>query len=237
MVISNEQHPNGSSMNYTVSSGSYHALNGGMVNPSNIPSTLSTIPHASNSLQCCLVENGIKCTRPSGNASYSKRIEKQVQQRKLRLIVAPHASHTYICEHHKQIIQSHRTGGKRKRKDEDYSVDDDLIINDFHPNDSSNDLMSHAMGLNASSSYKSYNIPASPYDIDLHSLQVNTLRRYKRYYRIATKPGLNKTQLAEEMSRHFRTIPVYPEKEIVNHFVYTIKSNTNKLDFNQSKES
>lgn len=27
---------------------------------------------------CCLIENGQKCTREAGNASYSKRIEKQV---------------------------------------------------------------------------------------------------------------------------------------------------------------
>ena len=35
--------------------------------------------------QCCLVENGRRCTRPAGNASYSKRIQKTVVQRKLKL--------------------------------------------------------------------------------------------------------------------------------------------------------
>ena len=112
-------------------------------------------------------------------------------QRKLRLAVDPRTPHTYICEYHKQIIQSIRTSGKRKRKDDDHANDDDMSMNDFHDrNDSSNDH--HSMGYG--NSMKTYN---SIYDIDLHTLQVNTLRRYKRHYRISTKPGLNKNQLAE----------------------------------------
>ena len=35
--------------------------------------------------QCCLVENGRRCGRVAGNASYSKRIQKTVAQRKLKL--------------------------------------------------------------------------------------------------------------------------------------------------------
>ena len=35
--------------------------------------------------QCCLVENGRRCQRLAGNASYSKRIQKTVAQRKLKL--------------------------------------------------------------------------------------------------------------------------------------------------------
>ena len=34
---------------------------------------------------CCLVDDGERCTRPAGNASYSKRIQKTVQQRRLKL--------------------------------------------------------------------------------------------------------------------------------------------------------
>lgn len=34
---------------------------------------------------CCLVEDGERCKRPAGNASYSKRIQKTVSQRKLKL--------------------------------------------------------------------------------------------------------------------------------------------------------
>lgn len=35
---------------------------------------------------CCLIDCGYRCNRPAGNASYSKRIQKTVQQRRLRLI-------------------------------------------------------------------------------------------------------------------------------------------------------
>lgn len=50
---------------------------------------------------CCLADNGVKCIRPAGNASYSKRIQKTVAQKKLNLSVDKTARHIYICEHHK----------------------------------------------------------------------------------------------------------------------------------------
>lgn len=34
---------------------------------------------------CCLVDDGFRCHRPAGNASYSKRIQKTVTQRRLKL--------------------------------------------------------------------------------------------------------------------------------------------------------
>lgn len=34
---------------------------------------------------CCLVDEGERCSRPAGNASYSKRIQKTVTQRRLKL--------------------------------------------------------------------------------------------------------------------------------------------------------
>lgn len=34
-------------------------------------------------------------------------------------------------------------------------------------------------------------------EVDLYQLQVNTLRRYKRHYKVSTRPGLNKAQLAD----------------------------------------
>lgn len=42
--------------------------------------------HSATSAQiCCLVEDIERCKRQAGNASYSKRIQKTVQQRKLKL--------------------------------------------------------------------------------------------------------------------------------------------------------
>lgn len=35
------------------------------------------------------------------------------------------------------------------------------------------------------------------FEVDWFQLQVNTLRRYKRYYKVPTRPGLNKQGLAD----------------------------------------
>ena len=35
---------------------------------------------------CCLIDNSNRCTNQAGNASYSKRIQKTVHQRKLKLV-------------------------------------------------------------------------------------------------------------------------------------------------------
>ena len=47
---------------------------------------------------CCLVDDGKRCARRAGNASYSKRIQKTVQQRRLKLNI-DHSVSTmyYIC--------------------------------------------------------------------------------------------------------------------------------------------
>lgn len=176
---------------------------------------------------CCLLEDNQRCHRIAGNASYSKRIEKQVTQRKLRLTVDLRSHHTYICEHHKQMIQSIRSSNKRKRKD---SEDDDITA----------DNEGHTSG------------QTSGQDVDLLALQVNTLRRYKKHYRIQTRPGLNKSQLAEvlpivcsftqrcqmsdrqTLQRHFKSMPIY-EKEAITYFIYMVKCNKNKLDHNPAQ--
>ncbi|KAI5702643.1 hypothetical protein M8J76_011827 [Diaphorina citri] len=142
---------------------------------------------------CCLVDDGVRCPRPIGNASYSKRIQQIVTQKRLKLHLDNFARHIYICEYHKCLIQSVRN--KRRRKDSE----DDSNENDESP------------------------------DVDLFQLQVNTLRRYKKYFKVTSRPGLNKAQLAETLLKHFKTIPVV-EKDVLSFFFYTVKSNTNKLD-------
>lgn len=66
-------------------------------------------------------------------------------------------------------------------------------------------------------------------EVDLYQLQVNTLRRYKRYHKVATRPGMNKAQLADTILKHFKALQV-KEKECLTYFIYMVKSNTNKLD-------
>ncbi|XP_044728691.1 histone deacetylase complex subunit SAP30 homolog [Chrysoperla carnea] len=143
---------------------------------------------------CCLVDDGERCLRPAGNASYSKRIQKTVTQRKLRLNIDPLARHIYICDYHKTMIQCARTKRRRKESEDDSNETDT-------------------------------DIP----EVDLFQLQVSTLRRYKRHYKMPTRPGINKAQLVDSIFKHFKTIPV-KEKEILTFFIYTVKSNSNRLE-------
>lgn len=41
---------------------------------------------------CCLKDDGEVCRNAAGNASYSKRIQKTVAQRRLKLMIAPNVS-------------------------------------------------------------------------------------------------------------------------------------------------
>ncbi|CAH0395956.1 unnamed protein product [Bemisia tabaci] len=144
---------------------------------------------------CCLVDDGFRCHRQAGNASYSKRIQKTVTQRRLKLNLDPVARHIYICDYHKGVIQSARSKRRRNKDSEDDSNETDT------------------------------DVP----DVDLLQLQVNTLRRYKRHFKVTTRPGINKAQLADTLLKHFKTIPVI-EKEALSFFIYMVKSNSNKLD-------
>ncbi|XP_066925969.1 histone deacetylase complex subunit SAP30L-like [Clytia hemisphaerica] len=138
---------------------------------------------------CCLVENGERCKKQSGNASFNFRVQKLVEQRKLKFSLDSNVKHTYICDYHKNIIQKARN--KRKRKDSDEEND--------YP------------------------------EVDLSQLPVGTLRRYKRHYRIPTRPGMSKSMLIDNIHKHFRTISV-PERETITYFIYMVKTYKSKLD-------
>jgi len=146
---------------------------------------------------CCLLDEARRCQRMAGNASYSKRVQKTVYYKRLKLDVDTTAHHTYICDHHKNVIQNARLRAKKDSDDEPTETTED-----------------------------------SP-EVDLYQLQVNTLRRYKKHFKIPTRPGLNKAQLADTLTKHFKTIPIN-EKEAVTYFIYSIKSGRNKLDNRQA---
>ncbi|XP_022325558.1 histone deacetylase complex subunit SAP30 homolog isoform X2 [Crassostrea virginica] len=130
---------------------------------------------------CCLIDSGDRCNNSAGNASYSKRIQKTVQQRKLKL------------SRDDRSVRS-----KRKRKD---SEDENGSL------DGSEDLP----------------------EIDFFQMPVNTLRRYKRHFKLLTRPGMNKAQLADHVARHFKSIPVI-EKEALTYFIYMAKNYKSRFD-------
>ncbi|XP_044007326.1 histone deacetylase complex subunit SAP30 homolog isoform X2 [Aphidius gifuensis] len=147
---------------------------------------------------CCLVDDGERCLRAAGNASYSKRIQKTVTQRRLKLNIDQAARHIYICDHHKQVIQNARSKQQQQRRRKDSEDDSGETENDLP-------------------------------EVDLFQLQIGTLRRYKKHFKVSTKPGLNKAQLADALMQHFKTIPV-SEKDALSLFIDTVKINSNKLD-------
>ena len=68
--------------------------------------------------------------------------------------------------------------------------------------------------------------------VDFFHLQMNTLRRYKKHFKVTSRPGLNKAQLADQLVRHFKTIPVI-EKEALTYFIYMVKTGRSRLDGGQ----
>ncbi|KAH0516215.1 Histone deacetylase complex subunit SAP30 [Microtus ochrogaster] len=68
---------------------------------------------------CCLREDGERCGRAAGNASFSKRIQKSISQKKVKIELDKSARHLYICDYHKNLIQSVRNRRKRKGSDDD----------------------------------------------------------------------------------------------------------------------
>ncbi|XP_005300084.1 histone deacetylase complex subunit SAP30L isoform X2 [Chrysemys picta bellii] len=67
---------------------------------------------------CCLIDDGDRCVRPAGNASFSKRVQKSISQKKLKLDIDKSVRHLYICDFHKNFIQSVRNKRKRKTSDD-----------------------------------------------------------------------------------------------------------------------
>jgi hypothetical protein len=54
---------------------------------------------------CCLVDDGVRCPRPIGNASYSKRIQQIVTQKRLKLHLDNFVSFFFfncVCEERKK---------------------------------------------------------------------------------------------------------------------------------------
>lgn len=154
---------------------------------------------------CCLIDDGLKCTRLAGNASFSKRIQKGISQRKMKLSLDSFALSQFICDFHKGKIQSARSMKRHQRATTVSRGDSDSGSDSESP------------------------------EVDFYSLQVQTLRRYKKFYKVSTRPGLNKAQLADIISKHFMTIPV-KEKEVLAYFIYSVKhsgqhqNNTKGLD-------
>ena len=266
--------------------------------------TAANVKQEPNKYVCCLLDQGVRCDRVAGNASFSARIQKIVASKKMNFILDPIVRHTYICDHHKAVItvakKSVPTARESKAAARNLAaaaaaaaannVSTNQLptqhINNYNDVTMSPATIQHPVNLDLIASqgrlannhtgmligmpirpgtqpvvYSHYSSGPHPsqmgrldpsimttssfdgaggdslpsgsggVEVDLQQLQVNTLRRYKRHFRVQTRPGLNKMQLAESLKHHFRTLPII-EKEAITYFVYIVKSSRNKLDHN-----
>lgn len=267
------------------------------------PQTLPVVPitaastinvkNEANRHTCCLFDNGIRCDRVAGNASFSARIQKIVGTKKMNFALDQSARHSYICDHHKAIItvakKSTALARDTKANARNFTANNNANTplatqhtNNFNEIALGQSPYQHQMNLEMLSNQSRLannhatvlnSIPMRPgtqiayysdphtnqmvpvetmnmkfantggdsvpsssggIDVDLQQLQVNTLRRYKRHFRVQTRPGLNKLQLAESLKHHFRTLPII-EKEAITYFVYIVKCHRNKLDHDKTK--
>lgn len=259
--------------------------------PIAVASTIN-IKNEPNRNTCCLFDNGTRCDRVAGNASFSARIQKIVGTKKMNFALDQSAKHSYICDHHKAIItvakKSTAVARDTKANARNYAANNNpntpivsQHTNNFNDINVSHPTLQHQMNIEMLSNQSRLannhatvlnSIPIRPgtqiayyadshtnqmvpmdtinlkystggdsvpsgsggVDVDLQQLQVNTLRRYKRHFRVQTRPGLNKLQLAESLKHHFRTLPII-EKEAITYFVYIVKCHRNKLDHDKTK--
>lgn len=124
----------------------------------------------------------------------------------MQLVIDPRVSHTYICEYHKQIIQSIRASNKRKRKEEENmgggggaGAGEEEQSMDYTVYENYNDPINAGSGNYNKGNYSGSNNfnGSSSQEVSLHVLQMGALRKYKKHFQISTKQGINKNQLAE----------------------------------------
>merc|ERR1712107_34177 len=148
---------------------------------------------------------GLQATPPTANG-----FKPQLPRRSYASRWTPQPN-IYICEHHKNVIQTVRT--KRKRRESEDSTEEQQQQQGTSGASASNPPLRQGQGDM----------------VDLFQLQMNTLRRYKNHFKVTSRPGLNKAQLADSLSRHFHSLPVV-EKEAITYFLYMIKTGQSRLD-------
>lgn len=62
---------------------------------------------------CCLIEDGERCVRPAGNASFSKRVQKSISQKKLKLDIDKSVSPPRRAPRPRASVRTPRPGPRR----------------------------------------------------------------------------------------------------------------------------
>lgn len=148
---------------------------------------------------CCLIDENERCRNAAGNASYSKRIQKTVTTRRLKLNIDPQVS--VVHRWHKALLCIFFTWSIQKNQKHStiyrlcgYFQAHHMYICDFHKG---RIQCARTKRRRKESEEDSNETDTDLPEVDLYQLQVNTLRRYKKHHKIATRPGMNKAQLAD----------------------------------------
>eukprot|EP01102_Stenamoeba_stenopodia_P018676 TRINITY_DN6897_c0_g1_i2.p1 TRINITY_DN6897_c0_g1~~TRINITY_DN6897_c0_g1_i2.p1 ORF type:complete len:138 (+),score=31.67 TRINITY_DN6897_c0_g1_i2:55-468(+) len=70
-------------------------------------------------------------------------------------------------------------------------------------------------------------LDASFEPVDFSKLELSTLKKYKRYYKLRTRSSSNKAELVAAIAKHFQTMQI-SESQILETFVYLIKRKERK---------
>jgi len=198
-----------------------------MAEPNSQSPTKATPPPPT--MTCCLFENCKRCFRPAGSHCFSKRMQKTIRQKKLKFTVDNKAGHTLICHFHRQHLILE--GKKNVSATNSNTATKRSVINAFPKKECDTD---EDLNDKTNSTIKKTKPTVS---VNFEQLSANALKRYKKFFKLQTKPGLNKSQIAEVISEHFSSIPVENEKEILTYFVYAVKTKRNRLDIGNRASS
>lgn len=202
---------------------------------------MSVVGGPNNFVRCCLIDVE-KCQNLASTSHFSKRVERVVREAKLHVTVDQNALHLYICEHHKDIIKKARDSIKRRKEEAKRALQErhEAHMKELERIKQNRQLhkIRQKMMMKPKSSIpvNSPITPSSPLELDLSTLSIQSLYRYKRIMAVQSNTGLTKQQLAKHMTEHLQTIRVN-EKEVISYFLYMLKTGSNKLDSSREERN
>eukprot|EP01137_Pigoraptor_chileana_P008908 Opistho-2@56410 len=162
-------------------------------------------------IRCAILDDKVRCERPATNNMLSNRVLKELANGKLKIALDSDAGHSRICQQHKMQISAQR------KKDKPAA-----------PNPPT--------GTTKGSKQQAQGTESADLEVDLNSLQVNALKRYKRHYKLATRHNMNKPDLVQAVMKHFKSQAVV-ENDFLTNFIEIVKSEKNKLDKNPALQN
>ena len=169
-------------------------------------------------MSCCIVEKGIQCTNTAITNVPIKKLQKALSQSDSNFTMKMNIQTPLICSYHKEAIQASRQTRRKRR----------AVAVDTKPN-------IQRIAIPPQAVHPPLHSPPSPVDdtnimdnleLELGHLQLGTLRKCRKYFNLQTRAGTNRQQLAENIIKHFRNMPV-KEKEVIDNFLKAVMKRQN----------